>query len=190
MPRGIAAVLYLVITVAAIIAHFYMPSQLIVPGDAAATAGKIMASGSLFRIGAIGSELVVLSSEICCLPALHPVQAGQQNTGADGDSVPAGNDHHPWNNLLNYCFVLLLLSGADYLTVFRPDQFTVWPSISRRTSLWFRDRDRVLYPSCLYPRLPGFRSGFIPRILGVLFLIAAILLSHYDGLLRRFRSSQ
>src|SRR5688572_23749835 len=60
----IAAVLYLIITAAAIIAHFYVPSQLIVPGDAAATASNIMASGSLFRVGAVGSELVILLSEI------------------------------------------------------------------------------------------------------------------------------
>ncbi|MCB0257598.1 MAG: DUF4386 family protein, partial [Anaerolineae bacterium] len=54
----IAGVLYLIITVAAAFAHFYVPGQLIVAGDATATAANIMASDSLFRIGAIGSELI------------------------------------------------------------------------------------------------------------------------------------
>lgn len=58
-----AGLLYLVITVAAIVAHFYVPSQLLIPGDAAATAANIQASGALFRIG-IGSELVVLLIEV------------------------------------------------------------------------------------------------------------------------------
>lgn len=65
-PQALArfvGLLYLVIVVAAIVAHFYVPSQLLVPGDAAATAGNIQASGTLFRVG-IGSEVVVLLSEI------------------------------------------------------------------------------------------------------------------------------
>src|SRR5687768_17108808 len=65
-PRAMArfaGFLYLVITIAAIVAHVYVPSQLMVPGDAAATANNILASEPLFRIG-IGSEFVVLLCEI------------------------------------------------------------------------------------------------------------------------------
>lgn len=50
--------LYLLIAVAAGFAYFYVPSQLIVSGDATATASNILASGSLFRLG-IGGELVI-----------------------------------------------------------------------------------------------------------------------------------
>ena len=56
----VAGVLYLLITVAAIVAHMYVPSQVIVPGDAAATAANLTASGPLFRFGAIGGELLQL----------------------------------------------------------------------------------------------------------------------------------
>src|ERR1700712_2471592 len=65
-PRAMArfaGFLYLVITIAAIVAHFYVPSRLLVPGDAAATANSILASGPLFRIG-IASEFVVFRGEI------------------------------------------------------------------------------------------------------------------------------
>ena len=67
----IAGVLYLIITVAAILAHFVIPEQFVVPGDAAATAGNITASESLFRIGMVGSELVVLLSEIVLSVVLY-----------------------------------------------------------------------------------------------------------------------
>ncbi|MCB0245309.1 MAG: DUF4386 domain-containing protein, partial [Anaerolineae bacterium] len=66
-PSGyarIAGVLYLIITLASIFAHFVVPGQLIVPGNAAATAENIMASETLFRFGAIGSELIILLSEV------------------------------------------------------------------------------------------------------------------------------
>src|SRR5271169_5866514 len=59
----IAGVLYLFITILSIFVHFYIPAQLIVPGDAATTANKIMASEGLFRMG-IAAELVLLLSEI------------------------------------------------------------------------------------------------------------------------------
>ncbi len=67
----IAGVLYLVITVAAIFAHFVIPEQFIVPGDAAATAANITSSETLFRIGLIGSELVVLLSEVVLSVVLY-----------------------------------------------------------------------------------------------------------------------
>ena len=50
----IAAVLYLLITVAAGFVHFYVPGELIVLGDATATATKIAASEGLFRMGMAG----------------------------------------------------------------------------------------------------------------------------------------
>ena len=59
----IAGGLYLLITILSIFVHFYIPAQLIVPGDAATTANNIMASEGLFRM-AIGSELILLLSEI------------------------------------------------------------------------------------------------------------------------------
>jgi hypothetical protein len=66
----LAGALYLVIAVAAGVAHFYVPSQLIVPGDAAATAAAIEAAPQLFRLG-IGAELVVLLSEVALSVLLY-----------------------------------------------------------------------------------------------------------------------
>jgi len=51
LTTRLAAVLYLVIAVFASIAHGYVPGQLIVPGDAAATAHNITASESVLRLG-------------------------------------------------------------------------------------------------------------------------------------------
>ena len=52
----IAGVLYLVITVAAIFAHFVRAGRVDCPGDAAATAANITASESLFRIGRLAAN--------------------------------------------------------------------------------------------------------------------------------------
>ena len=66
-----AGVLYLIITVAAVFAHFVIPDQFIVPGDAAATVANIAANESTFRMGAIGSELIILLSEIVLSVVLY-----------------------------------------------------------------------------------------------------------------------
>ena len=49
-----AGVLYLLITVFAIIAHMVMPSTIIVDGDAAATAQNVVDNATLFRVGGVG----------------------------------------------------------------------------------------------------------------------------------------
>ena len=66
-----AGVLYLLITVFAIIAHFYMPAQIIVDGDAAATAQNIVNNEILFRVGGVGSELIILLTEIILAIVLY-----------------------------------------------------------------------------------------------------------------------
>jgi len=170
-----AGVLYLIIAVAAVIAHFYVPSQLIVSGDAAATASKIMASESLFRIGGIGSELVVLLSEIVLSVLLYVLLKPVSKTLSLVAAVSrlAMTTIHGLN-LLNYFFVLQLLSGADYLSVFQADQRHALASL-------FLDAHSYGYAIgitffTLHVFVLGYlilKSGYIPRILGVLFLIAA-----------------
>ena len=109
----IAGVLYLIITVAAVFAHFYMPGELIVAGDAAATAANIMASESLFRIGAIGSELIILLSEVLLSVVLYllfrPVSKTLSLLAAVSRLIMT-TIHGI--NLLNYYFVLQLLIGS------------------------------------------------------------------------------
>jgi hypothetical protein len=124
-PRGmtrLAGFLYLVITIAAIIAHFYVPSRLLVPGDAAATANNILASEPLFRIG-IGSEFVILLSEIVLSIVLYVLLKPVSKTLSLVAAVfrLAMTIIHGIN-LLNSFFALLLLSGADYLAAFKVDQ--------------------------------------------------------------------
>ena len=56
----LAGVLYLLIAVLAPFSILYIPSTLIVPGDAATTASNILASEGLFRLGIVGDSVVIL----------------------------------------------------------------------------------------------------------------------------------
>ena len=172
----IAGVLYLIITVAAAFAHFYVPGQLIVAGDATATAANIMASDSLFRIGAIGSELIILLSEVVLSIVLYllfrPVSKTLSLLAAVSRLVMT--TIHGLN-LLNYYFVLQLLGGSAILAVFEPSQVYALVSLFLEAhSYGFTIGVAFLVPHVLILGYLIFKSGYFPKVLGILFVIAGI----------------
>lgn len=171
-----AGVLYLIITIAATITHFYIPSNIIVPGDAAATANNIMMSQTLFRVGGIGSELVVLLSEILLSIVLYLLFRPVNKTLSLLAAVSrlAMTTIHGIN-LINYFFVILLLSGTGYLAVFEDGQLNALVMLFLDAhSYGFTIGIAFL---TLHVFLLGyliFKSDYLPRILGVLFVLAGI----------------
>lgn len=171
-----AGVLYLIITVFAIIAHVYMPSELLVPGDAATTATNIMASPSLFRLGGVGGELVILLSEVVLSVLLYVLfkPVSQTLSLIAAVSRLAMTTIHGIN-LLNYFFVLLVLNGGEALRVFQPEQLQALASLFIDAhSYGFSIGIAFL---TLHVFILGYlmlKSGYFPRILGVLFLLAAV----------------
>lgn len=172
----LAGVLYLVITVAAVFAHFVIPSQFIVPGDAAATTANIAANPAMFRIGTVGSELIILLSEIVLAVVLYVLLKPVNKTLSLVAAVSrlAMTTIHGLN-LLNYYFVLQLISGDHVAMAFGPEQvqalvmlFLAAHSIGFSIGIAFL----ILHVFVL-----GYlivRSGFFPKVLGFLFIAAGI----------------
>ena len=166
----------MVITIAAMFAHFYVPNTLIVPGDAAATASNIMASESLFRFGGIGGELVILLSEIVLTIILYVLLKPVSNTLSLVTAVPRliMTAIHGIN-LLNYFFVLLSLSDSAYAAAFDAHQQQALVSL-------FLDAHHYGFTIgiaflTLHVFVLGYliyKAGYIPLILGVLFLLAGL----------------
>jgi hypothetical protein len=170
----LAGLLYLVIAIAAIVAHMYVPAQLMVPGDAAATANNILAAKPLFRIG-IGSEFVVLISEIVLSILLYVLFKPVSKTLSLIAAVfrLAMTTIHAIN-LLNSFFVLLLLSGADYLAVFETEQLHALVLLFLNAHHYgFEIGIVFLAPHAFVLGYLIFKSGYFPRILGILFTVAA-----------------
>jgi hypothetical protein len=172
----IAGALYLVITVAAIFAHIYIPSQIIVPGNASATSSNISSSLTLFRVGAVGGELVVLLSEVVLSVVLYvllkPVNKTLSMLAAVSRLIMT-TIHGI--NLLNYFFVLLVLSGPVSLNAFNSEQL-------QGLVMLFLDAHSIGFTIgiaflTLHVFILGyliFRSGYFPRILGILFIVAGV----------------
>jgi len=145
----IAGVLYLVNGVTGFFSIIYVPSRLMVSGNAAASAQNILASERLFRLGIV-SELICAVEFIFLLWVLYRLLGGVNKTHASL-MVILGLAFVPIMcvNVLNEIAALTILRGADFLSV-------GW----------------IFGPWLFFFGLLVFRSGFLPRILGVL-LIAA-----------------
>jgi len=182
----IAGVLYLVIAIAGGLAFTAATSNLTVPGDAAATANNIMASEGLFRIGFAGDSVTFLS-EIVLVVMLYVLFKPVSNTLAlVAASFRLAMTVMQGTNLLNKVTVLLLLGGAGYSAVFEPDQLHALVSLF----LEAYEHGALIWGTFfgLHLLVLGyllFKSGYFPRILGVLFVLASLgyLIDSYGHLL-------
>jgi len=171
----IAGFLLLLIAVLAPFSILYLPSTLIVPGDAATTANNILASDGLFRLGIVVDSVVVLL-EIVLIGILYVLLRPVNRTLA----LVAAFARLAMTvvmavNVFNSLGVLLLLSGAGYLTVFEPDQ------LDALVLLFLNLHESGVYIWQVFLGLHlivlgylVFKSGYFPRILGILLMVACL----------------
>ena len=150
----------------------YVPSALIEEGDAANTVSNIMASESLFRLSIV-SALIVQLVNISLVLVLYMLLKPASKTYAllmvilYLVSVPIA-----MFNELNQIVVLLLLSGADYLTVFTADQLHAQVMLSLATHEGGLFIAGIFWGLWLLPMgYLVFKTGFLPRWIGVLLII-------------------
>lgn len=170
----IAGLLYLLVGITAPIGLEFVPGKLIVPQDAAATADHIRASESLLRIG-IGSELfhqVVMIYLVLILyrlfKAVNEKYAQQVVILEALVSVPIA-----FLNVVNELAALILVSGADFLKVFDKRELDALAYLFIRLHGQGIIVVSIFWGLWLFPfGILVIQSGFIPRVLGVLMIIA------------------
>jgi len=170
----IAGFALLIMLIPAIFANFFVFPSLIVPGDAATTANNIMANEGLFRAG-IGSWLIVITLDVVTAWALY-VLLKQANKSLSLLAAWFRLMHAAifGITLLNLVFVSVLLSGADYLTVFETGQLHALVSLflngynyGFNIGIFFFSFHLGILGYLVY------KSGYIPRILGVLLIVSS-----------------
>ena len=183
----VAGFLYLLITVTAPIGLMYVPSRIVVSGDATATADQIRASESLIRIG-IGSELFHQAIWVFLVLALYRLFKAVNEDHAKllvilGALVPVPI---MFLNVLNEIAALILVSGADFLSSFEKGQLDALASLFLRLHYLGFNVAAIFWGLWLFPfGILVIRSSFIPPFLGILLFIAgsANLTSSFTSLL-------
>src|SRR5437867_1149900 len=165
----------------------YIPSTLFVRGNATATAGNIAAHESLFRLGIV-SDLFCGTILIFLTLALYRLFKGVDRNLAVlmvvlGGLMPATID---FLNVLNDGAALMLVRGADFLSVFEKPQRDALALLFLRLHHQEIVAAEILWGLWLFPlAVLVLRSGFLPRFLGVWLIINgfAYLAMSFTGLL-------
>jgi hypothetical protein len=171
----LAGFLILLIAVLSPFSILYLPSTLIVPGDATITASNVMASDGLFRLGIVVDSVVILL-EIVVIAILYVLLRPVDRTLA----LAAAFARLAMTivmavNVFNSLGVLLLLGDAEYLTVFEPGQ------LHALVLLFLNLHESGVYIWQVFFALHWvavgylvFKSGYFPRILGVLLMVTCL----------------
>ncbi len=171
----VAGVALLIMTILGPFSNFFVLQRLFVPGDAAATVENLVASTGLLRLG-IASFLVVIILDVVVAWALFillkPVHRSLSLLTAWFRVVYAAVFGMALLNLVN---ILPLFSGGEYLTLMGPDQ------IQAQTMLFFNGFNLgwnigliVFSLHLLFLGYLVYRSGYMPKFLGILLIIAFV----------------
>ena len=168
----IAGFLYILIGVFAPFSLLYVPGKLIVPRDATATAARILASETLFRVGIVfelAGTVVFVFLALALYRLLKDVNKGHATLMAvlALASVPTS-----FLNVVNQLTALALLHGRDYLSVFDKHQLDAMAMLFLRRYSQGIIVNQIFWGLWLFPfGLLVMRSRFLPRILGILLII-------------------
>ncbi len=171
-----AGLLYLVYILISMFADVFGRSKLIVLGDAATTAGNILASAGQFRTGFVAdlvAAVLFLLTAWALYVLLKPVNKNLAllflllNLG--GVAVWCVSD-------LFLIASQLLVNGADYLKVFQADQLQALAMSSLYIYKYgFLGIAQLFFGAWLFPLgYLVFKSGFLPRFLGVILMVHCV----------------
>jgi hypothetical protein len=171
-PGRWVGLLYLLVSIPGAFALVYVPHKLIVHGNATATASNIAASESLFRAGIacnLISEILFMWVVVALYDLLKRIDQRHASLmlGLFVVSVPIA-----LFNELNSIAALILIRGADFLSVFEK------PQRDALAMLFLNLHGRgfviaeIFWGLWLFPLgLLVYRSGLFPRVLGILLML-------------------
>jgi len=167
--------LTLLMAVIAIISMIFLPTNLIVPGDATTTATKIMASEGAFRTSIAGNAVILLIEIVLTVMLYVLLKPVNKTLSMIAAFSRLAMTTIQGINLLNQFFVLLLLSGAGYLTVFEPAQ------LHALVQLFLNAHEYAILIWGLFFALHllgigylVYKSGYIPKTLGILLIVSSL----------------
>ena len=172
----VAGRLYLLLALIGPIGLLYVPGKLIVHDNATATADNIRASEALLRLGIV-SDLVHQIVAIFLVLALYRLFRAVNETHATLMVVLGALVSVPivFVNTLNDVAALVLVSGAEFLTVFERPQLDALAYLFLRLHGEGMTVASIFWGLWLFPfGMLVIHSGFIPRFLGVLLIVAGV----------------
>ena len=171
----IGGVLYLIVIIIGIFGEAFVRGRIIVPGDATATAANLRSLESLWRFGiaaeffllicAVGLALIlyVLLSPVSRELALLAIFFNLVSLAIEASAA------------LNLVAALFPVGNAEYLRAFEPEDLYAMASLSVESHSYGFGAALIFFGcQCLILGYLIFRSGYLPKALGVLMQIAGL----------------
>lgn len=190
----IAGFFYLLLVLAAPLRLIYIPGRLFVSGNATATATNIAAHETLFRLG-IATDLFSGAIGIFLALALYRLLKGvSQKYAVLMVLLGVMPDIIYYVNVLNDFAALILVRGADFLSVFGKPQRDALAMLFLRLHGQEIVAAEIFWGLWLFPlAILVYRSRFVPRFLGIWLAVngcaylalsfTGLLLPHYEDML-------
>jgi hypothetical protein len=170
-----AGFLYLQYIVITILADVIGRANVIVYGDAATTAKNIIAAALQFRIGFVADLMAGVLFILTAWTLYVLLKPVDQSLALLFLLLNVGGVAVQCFNNLNLLAALLLLSGADYLKVFQADQLQALTMLFLtlyKNGFWIC---QIFFGAWLLPLgYLVFKSGFLPKILGIVIMIHGV----------------
>jgi Domain of unknown function (DUF4386) len=169
----LAGAVYLLYVIAGVYAQTFISDRLVVFGDAARTASNILANQSLYRLG-FTVYLLEMAGQIATVVLFYQLLKPVSRTGAmlAASFELTGCGIKIFSRLFYFVPLLVLSGGASYLSAFNKEQLDSIVLLLLRLNdngaaiaLAFFGFSTVLQGWLIY------RSGFLPRWLGVIEII-------------------
>ncbi len=165
----LAGGLYLMLGVFAGFALQYVPSRLIVSGNAAASVSNILASETLFRLGIVSNLISVIVNIFLVLALYQLLKPVNSNMAVLMVILLLVSTPLSMLNELNNIAILLLVHSPAGFTA---EQVHVLVSLFLNLHAYGYTIAEIFFGLWLFPMgYLVFTSGFLPRILGVLLII-------------------
>jgi hypothetical protein len=198
-PGRLAGLLYVVASIPGFFALAYVPSKLLVHGNATATANNIAANEMLFRLG-IAADLMGQAIFIFVALALYDLLKGVNQRHAllmltlILVAIPIA-----FLNEVNSIAALVLVRGTDFLSVFEKPQRDALTRLFLNLRGAGFDVAGIFWGLWLFPLgMLVYRSRFLPRFLGVLLMagtfaylansFTSLVLPQYEAVVSRWMS--
>jgi hypothetical protein len=168
----IAGLWYAALTVLTVFSMLYVDSRLYIPGDAAATAARIMANQWVYRLGIAASLVGQVCQIFVGLAFYRLFKSVDKGLARALIALVVAMVPVAFLNMLNEFAPLVLLGDPAYLKAFEPGQL-------QALSMLFIELQRygvliigVFWGLWLLPLgLLVYKSGLFPRVLGILLIV-------------------
>ena len=170
----VAAFVFLIIFLLGMSTELFIRPDMIVPGDAAATVKNIAASESLFRLSLVSDLIRLMFLMLLPLVLYKLLKPVNKNIASLMVIFALVSVPISMLNELNHFAVLLLSSGAGYLTAFEADQLNTLVMFFLELRKYGTFIPQVFSLWVLLLGYLVFKSGFLPRILGILLMLVGL----------------